>query len=51
VQKRKTDTQTKIFCITRVRLFSSSAQVWFQNTAIGVYGLSKSIILHFLLHS
>jgi len=33
VQKRKIQTQTKIFCITGVRLFSSSAQVCFQDTA------------------
>jgi len=36
VQKRKTQTQTKIFDVTRVRLFSSSAQVWFYNVAVKV---------------
>jgi len=29
--------QTKIVCITRVRLFSSSAQVCFYNMAVIIY--------------
>jgi len=35
MQKRKIQTQT--FCVSRVRLFSSSAQVCFSNTAINLF--------------
>jgi len=36
VQKVKIQTQN-IFCITRVRFFSSSAQVYFYNTAVNLH--------------